>query len=237
MHHILLKTTDGTVLTMEEGDLVDCLERRKSTLAGLTLRHAQIFEADLSWAQLQRCQLVNANFRGSNLEAADFTDAVVTHSHFTDTDLTRAVFTRTNLSQTSFAGANFEHCIFRGNITYKTDFAGSRHWQTTDWAYQATRELRFVFGLLNPAQKTTLAKLLEQGHFNGRAGNRLRHQVLQLPYTGYPVHSERDVQQRIPDYTPGLHNVGEQMLWQIKYGDTVENSPFAVFVYNLLQMQ
>ena len=234
MSHILLKTTDGTVLAMEEGSFGECVERHKSTLAGLYLRHSQLFGVDLSWAQLQRSMLLNVNFTGSNLQSADFTDAVLAHCRFAEVDLRRAVFLRTNVSRASFAGANLEHCVFRENITYKTDFTGAKHWEKTDWAYKAKRELGFVFAYLSSKQKSNLRAALETGKFNGKADGCFRHEVLQLTYTGYPVESERGVQKIIPDYTPGLHNVGEQLLWQIKYSETIETSPFAKFVYDLL---
>ena len=99
------------------------------------------------------------------------------------------------------------------------DLSGVIAWQSTEWARQAKQQLRYILSYCRPEVPGLIEKI-KAGKVDG------------TQYEGEctcligSLGNDRAVE-HIPDYTKGLHNLSEQLFWQIKEGDTPETSEFS----------
>ncbi|MGL5066115.1 MAG: pentapeptide repeat-containing protein, partial [Microcoleus sp.] len=124
-------------------------------------------------------------------------------------DLRGANLRDADLSHADLSYANLSHANLRGAIG----------WQSTEWTCQAKQQLRYILSYCRPEVPGLIAKI-RAGRIDGTL------------YEGEctcligSLGNEQAVQ-KIPDYEKGLHNLSEQLFWQIREGDTPENSEFS----------
>jgi uncharacterized protein YjbI with pentapeptide repeats len=170
-----------------------------ANLSGATLPSADLRDANLSDANLSSAYLRGANLRGADLSDANLSDADLRGAKLRDADLRGA----------KLRGADLRGAKLRGAIG----------WETTEWARQAKQQLRYVL-FYSRAEVPRLIEKIQTGQIDG------------TQYEGQctcligSIDNDKAVKQ-IPDYEKGLHNPSEQLFWQIKEGDTPENSDFA----------
>ncbi|MGL5719898.1 MAG: pentapeptide repeat-containing protein [Alphaproteobacteria bacterium] len=163
--------------------------------------------ADLSEANLRGADLSEANLRGANLREANLRGADLSGADLSEADLSGA-----DLSGADLSGA---------------DLSGAIGWQGTEWARQAKQQLRYILFYCRPEIPGLISKI-KAGQIDG------------TQYEGECVCligslGNDEAVEHIPDYAKGLHNHSEQLFWQIKEGDTSENSEFAKMALEICQ--
>jgi uncharacterized protein YjbI with pentapeptide repeats len=100
-------------------------------LRGVVFTNANLFGADLAYADLHR-----ANLEGARLQAANLTKAWLRHTNFRDADLSGsdlggalarlAQFERADMSVTDLTGTDFDEASLRGTSLYKALLSGTK---------------------------------------------------------------------------------------------------------------
>jgi hypothetical protein len=100
---------------------------------------------------------------------------------------------------------------------------GAKNWQNTEWAIQAKQNILFILSHLK-SEVPYLKEKLISGQVDG---TQYEGECACLVGSLGKTKGVNAVCSSIPFYSKGLHNLGEQFFWQIRKGDTPENSEFS----------
>ena len=192
-----------SIIKKTNGDLI--AESSNLTIKKLVIEN----KADLTSANL-----TGANLTGADLNGADFRGANLTGANLNGADLECADLTGANLKCADLRGADLNGADLRG-----ADLRGAKNWQDTSWAKQAKQQLRYILSFLKSEIPNLIAKI-QNGEING------------TQYKGeccclIGTLGNQNACNVILDYEKGLENPAEQLFWQIREGDTPDNSEFA----------
>jgi hypothetical protein len=178
-----------------------------ANLRKANLRRANLRKANLRRANLGEANLGEANLEGANLEGANLEGA--------------------NLRGANLRGANLEGANLRGVNLEGADLRGAKGWENSTWVKLAKQQIRYVLSYSRP-EIEGLSEKIRLGQIDG------------TQYTGRCcclIGAIRkygsDLAGIIPDYDRGSHNPAEQLFYQIREGDTPENSFFAKMAFDL----
>jgi len=234
---IEIKAFNNKVLfshTQENNTIRDTLEKAVSQDADLTyadltyatLRNANLEDANLMYADLEGADLRNADLRNADLRNADLTYADLTGANLEGANLMFA-----NLMYANLGGANLMFAnLMYANLMY-ANLGGAKNIPES-YINQCSRDMLFVFEHL----KTELPFLREKLVKGQIDGTQYEGQCACL--IGTLAKGDKKCIQKtvscIPFYIKGLHNYCEQWFFQIRKGDTPQNSFFAAHALVLI---
>ena len=192
-----------------------------ANLSGADLDDAGLSCADLSGADLHRANLRGANLCGANLHGADLSGADLHRANLHGADLSGADLHRANLRDANLRGADLSNADLRGAKLY-----GAKNINNLEWTNQARQQILFIFRYQPLVEIEGLRQKIIDGKING------------TQYKGEcccligSLGNDKAVS-HIPFYTKGLHNVAEQLFFQIKEGDKPETNIFSKIALEL----
>ena len=179
--------------------------KHKANLRGANLRLADLSGADLSGADL----------RGADLSGADLSDANLSGANLSDANLSLANLSGANLSLADLSAANLRNADLQA-----ANLRGAKNIENLEWTNSAKRDILFILSYSAKVEVVGLKSKIVEGKINGSQ------------YEGEcccligSLGNDKAVS-LIPFYTKGLHNIGEQLFFQIQEGDTPENNIFS----------
>jgi hypothetical protein len=152
--------------------------------------------------------LGSANLRNANLRNADLSNADLSDANLGSADLRSA--------DLRFANLRFANLRF------------AKNWIDTEWANQCKQNILFILSYL-PSEIQRLKDRIIAGQIDG------------TQYAGeccclIGTLGNDKICPIIPFYKKGLHNLGEQLFYQIRKGDTPENNEFSKLAIELCDM-
>ena len=107
---------------------------------------ANLYRADLSWADLYGANLYRANLRGANLYRADLRGAYLYRADLSEADLRGANLRGANLSEANLRGADLSEATVREALTLGRNIGhASRGDQYTFYAFESSADEPFIF--------------------------------------------------------------------------------------------
>jgi hypothetical protein len=187
-----------------KGANLEGADLKGADLKGAGLKGASLEGANLSCADLRDADLKGANLRGANLRGASLEGAYLEGAYLMRAELEGAYLTCAYLE-----GANLMGAYLRG----------ATGWEQTEWARQAKQQLRYVLSY-SQSDAPALIQKIKAGKIDGT-----QYEGDCCGLIGSLGNDQAVV--KIPDYAKGLHNLSEQLFFQIRKGDTPENSAFS----------
>jgi uncharacterized protein YjbI with pentapeptide repeats len=189
-------------------------------LISANLSGANLFGADLYGANLSNANLIGANLSNANLSNANLRGANLSNAKLISANLSNANLIGANLSNANLIGANLTSANLSGANLIGADLRGAKNIENLEWTNFAKRDILFILSYSAKVEVVGLKSKIVEGKINGSQ------------YEGEcccligSLGNDKAVS-LIPFYTKGLHNIGEQLFYQIKEGDTPENNIFS----------
>jgi hypothetical protein len=188
--------------------------KQNADLSSADLSSANLSFADLRFTNLRFTNLSSANLRFTNLSSADLSSA-----NLSSANLSSANLRFTNLRSANLSSANLSFADLRFTNLRFTNLRFAKNWQNTEWANQAKQNILYILSYF-PTEVQGLKDKIIAGKING------------TQYSGeccclIGTLGDEKACNVIPYYTKGLHNLGEQLFFQIRQGDTPENNEFS----------
>jgi len=98
---------------------------RHSHMANARMPRVKVFDADLSFANLNGSNLERADIRGSTITDVNLTRANLSYATVTNTDMARTIFGGSNLANAQIGRCNFRETDLRGSDLTETVFVGT----------------------------------------------------------------------------------------------------------------
>ena len=194
--------------------------------AKANLSFADLSFADLSFANLSFADLSFADLSFANLSFADLSFADLRSADLSFADLSSADLSSANLSSANLSSANLSSADLRSAKNISQSYINI-----------CSRDMLFVFEHLK-AELPFLLKALIEGKVNGTQYVGVCACLIGTLAKAKDLTTESEMEKEvcplIPFYDMGLHNPGEQWFWQIREGDTPENSFFAKHAVELI---
>jgi Pentapeptide repeats (8 copies) len=189
---------------------------RGSDLRGSDLRDSNLSGSDLSGSNLSGSDLRGSNLSGSDLSGSDLSGSDLRYSNLRGSDLRDSNLSDSDLRHSDLSGSNLSGSKLRG----------VKNIEETIWLSQAKQNILFIFRYVPISEIEGLKQKIIEGKIDGSQ------------YKGdccCLIRSLGDdrISNCIPYYSKGLHNLGEQLFYQIKKGDTPETNQFSKIALDL----
>ena len=198
---------------MTEEELIQRYGDGDRSFVGADLRRADLQSADLRGADLRRADLRRADLQSADLQSAD---------------LRRADLEGADLRGADLEGADLEGADLRGAGLQGADLRGAKGWQSSDWFELCKQQIFYVLSHSPNREIQGLKAELQGGTVHGTS-----YDDECCCLVGTLEKARKFEVSTIPFYSKGMHNPAEQFFWNIREGDTPENSEFSKIAVEL----
>jgi len=202
-NEVIIERDVKTIKELVEIAVKENISLQNANLINANLQYADLTNADLTNADLQDTDLINANLINANLEYANLRNA----------DLINAILINANLRNADLINADLRNVYLEDG-----------HY----WLIQCKQQLLYLLQNSPIEEVNNLKELLKSGKIDGtRSKGNCCCLIGTLSHSKDEDRTATFINSHIPYYIKGLHNPCEQLFYQIREGDTLENNFFS----------